>query len=322
MSGPRPSYGDPSVLEVSVPVATLWTSPDAPRDVDAPAVLDVPDLAAWTAAMDAEVRKGLAGRTLTQLLLGEAVQVLEERGDWVRVAALVQESSQDTAGYPGWTRRAHLGQAVPRWRGATAFVMTRSAALVVAGESRQVSFGTGLWVDSVDDDSVTVLLPGGRTGQLTLHDVRLSHNREQVLYGPDDVLDLARQFLGLRYLWGGTSSWGLDCSGLVHLTYRSLGVALPRDAFDQARGKHLRPVPLDEVRPGDLYFFARPGERIYHVGFASAPVADDGTRYMLHAPEGGELIEDAPMAPHRVETLVSAGRVRKPGGRLRECGAG
>jgi hypothetical protein len=312
MSRPHPLYGDPSVLEVTVPVATLWTGPDAPRDVDAAAVLDVPDLGAWTSAMDAEVRKGLSGRTLTQLLLGEAVQVLEERGDWVRVVALVQESSQDAGGYPGWMRRAHLGRAVPRWRGATAFVMTRSAALVVTGESHQVSFGTGLWVESVDDETATVLLPGGRTGRLALDAVRLSHKREQVLYGPDDVLDLARQFLGLRYLWGGTSSWGLDCSGLVHLIYRSLGVPLPRDAFDQARGRHIRPVPLDEVRPGDLYFFARPGERVYHVGFASAAIAGDGTRFMLHAPEGGELIEDAPMAPHRVETLVAAGRVRKP----------
>jgi hypothetical protein len=40
-------------------------------------------------------------------------------------------------------------------------------------------------------------------------------------------------------------------------------------------------------------------------------VAADGTRWMLHAPEGGELIEDAPLAPHRVATLVSAGRVRR-----------
>ena len=69
-------------------------------------------------------------------------------------------------------------------------------------------------------------------------------------------------------------------------------------------------MPLDAVRPGDLYFFARPGERIYHVGFVTRPVAADGTRWMLHAPEGGELVEDAPLAPHRLETLVSAGRVR------------
>ena len=123
----------------------------------------------------------------------------------------------------------------------------------------------------------------------------------------------ARQFLDVRYLWGGTSGWGLDCSGLVHLTYRSFGVLVPRDAHDQAAAEKVEDVPLDAVRPGDLYFFARPGERIYHVGFVTRPVADDGTRWMLHAPEGGELIEDVPLAPHRVDHLVSAGRVAPRG---------
>ena len=117
--------------------------------------------------------------------------------------------------------------------------------------------------------------------------------------------------LALNTPWGGTSAWGLDCSGLVHLTLRSLGELLPRDAHDQADCAAVEPVPLDDVRPGDLYFFARPGQRVYHVGFVTSPVAADGTRWMLHAPEGGELIENAPLAPHRLETLVSAGRVRK-----------
>jgi hypothetical protein len=237
--------------------------------------------------------------------------VLEQAGDWVRVVALTQRSSQDERGYPGWVRRAHLDSPVPRRRGAAAFVMTRSAELAVDGAPLPVSFGTGLWVESTGEDVARVLLPGGRTGELRLDDVRLTHKRQTVTYGPDDVLGLAAQFLGLRYLWGGTSAWGLDCSGLVHLTYRALGVLLPRDAFDQAAGTHrVLPVPLDEVRPGDLYFFARPGERVYHVGFASRPVGADGVRWMLHAPEGGELVEDAPLAPHRAETLVSAGRVR------------
>jgi gamma-D-glutamyl-L-lysine dipeptidyl-peptidase len=137
------------------------------------------------------------------------------------------------------------------------------------------------------------------------------------------VLNTARQFLGVRYLWGGTSGWGLDCSGLVHLTLRSFGVLVPRDAHDQADAREVvRPVPLDDVRPGDLYFFARPGEKVFHVGLVSRAVAADGTRWMLHAPEGGELVEDAPLAAHRAATLVSAARVRKPdAGQLPTYGA-
>jgi hypothetical protein len=156
--------------------------------------------------------------------------------------------------------------------------------------------------------TATLHLPDGRRGIVRLDDLRLGHKGQQPLFGDDDVLAAAARFLGLRYLWGGTSAWGLDCSGLVHLVLRSLGVLLPRDAHDQVDA--VEPVPLDDVRPGDLYFFARPGRRVYHVGFVTSPVAADGTRWMLHAPEGGELIENAPLAPHRVETLVSAGRVR------------
>lgn len=298
-------------LEVSVPVATMWTGPQAPRDVDAAANLDVPDVASWASSMDAQVRKDLSGRTLTQLLMGEAVRVLEDRGDWLRVAALGQRSSQHRDGYPGWVRRAHLAEPVTPTGAATAYVMSRSAVCEVDDGTRfALSFGTALSVSGAGDGSVRVLLPAGRTGRLPDSDVRLSDATAQPDRDVDDILRSARQFLGLRYLWGGTSAWGLDCSGLVHLTYRAHGVLLPRDAYDQA--DHVDPVPLDEVEPGDLYFFARPGERVFHVGFVTRRVSPHGARWMLHAPETGEFIEDAPMAPHRVETLVSAGRVRPP----------
>lgn len=312
MSRPHPLLGHDDVYEIGVPVATVWTAPDAPRPVDALAVADLPDPALWTAAMDAGVRKDLNGRTLTQLLLGEGVLVLEEHGDWARVAALWQPSSAHETGYPGWVRRAHLSSPVPRRQGPTAYVTEPAAPCRLAdGTVLELSYGTVLWVDRTDPapSTATVLLPGGRTGTVSLADVRLGDKDECAVVPPaEDLLAAAGRFLGLRYLWGGTSGWGLDCSGLVHLVFRAHGLVVPRDAFDQAAS--VEPVLLDDVRPGDLYFFARPGERVYHVGFVSRPVGDDGVRWMLHAPEGGELIEDAPLAPHRQETLVAAGRVR------------
>jgi hypothetical protein len=301
------------LLEVRVPVATMWTSPEAPRDVDAAAVLDDPDLDFWSSGV---VTTELVGLTLTQLLLGEAVRVLEDRGDWVRAAALSQPSGQAAGekreGYVGWLRRAHLDRRVQRQRGASAFVLRPRTRCLTQDGPVPLSFGTNLWVDAVTDTEVEVLLPGGRAGTVPLVDVRLAHPAQQPLYGPDDVLDLARQLVGLRYIWGGTSSWGLDCSGLVHLVHRALGVVLPRDASDQAACEEVSPVPLDEVEPGDLYFFARPGGRVTHVGLVTAPPAGDGTRWMLHAPEGGGFVEEAPMTPKREETLVAAGRVAKP----------
>ncbi len=307
-----------NVREVAVPVATVWTSPEAPRDLDRPAVRDQPDMAEWTASMDAATRLDLHGRTETQLLLGEPVLVLEEQGSWSRIAALMQQSPSHQEGYPGWVRTAHLGDPVPRQLGPTCFVTAGSTSCtVVGGPSMVVSCGTALWLDDsapdpVDAESVPVLLPDGLRGTLPRSDIRLSGKDEAPAYTPEDLLATARQFLGVRYLWGGTSGWGLDCSGLVHLTFRTHGRLVPRNASDQAVADALEPVKLDDVQPGDLYFFARPGERVYHVGFVTRPVEADGTRWMLHAPEGGELIEDAPMAADRVEKLVSAGRLPRP----------
>ncbi len=301
--------------EVRVPVATLWTAPDAPRDVDAEAVRDRPDVAAWTQALDPQARLGLHGRTLTQLLLGEPALVLEEQGAWSRVVAPRQPSSAHELGYPGWVRTAHLAAAADRASGPTAVVTAPTARCRThAGDTLDLSLGTALGVDGPVGETVTVLLPGGGRGSVDAPDVRVCDPGEQPALDGPELLDVAARFLGLRYLWGGTSAWGLDCSGLVHLVLRSRGVVLARDAFDMAAGDAVEPVSLDAVRPGDLYFFARPGERVFHVGFVSRQVGADGARWMLHAPEGGGLIEDAPLAPHRAEALVSAARVRSQAG--------
>ena len=95
------------VRRVGVPVSTMWVAPDAPRDLDAPAVADRPDDAAWLAALSPDDRLGLHGRTLTQLLDGEPVIVGDERGGWSEVIAPWQPvPGQD--GYQGWVRTAHL----------------------------------------------------------------------------------------------------------------------------------------------------------------------------------------------------------------------
>ena len=98
---------------VSVPVTTLWISPDAPRDADRPMVADAPDPARWCADMARDDRLGLHGRTLSQALLGEPADVLAEHGGWVQVVLPWQPSSLDAGGYPGWLRAPHLTATSP-----------------------------------------------------------------------------------------------------------------------------------------------------------------------------------------------------------------
>ena len=140
------------------------------------------------------------------------------------------------------------------------------------------------------------LTPGDGSGDLESPPVASAPGTDHPL------LDLARRHLGLPYLWGGTTPAGLDCSGLVHWSMRQLGCVLPRDADDQQDA--LTPVPLDEVRPGDLYFFANPGAGYaHHVGIVTQP------GHMVHAPETGHGIVEEALDARRLATLSGAGRI-------------
>jgi cell wall-associated NlpC family hydrolase len=113
----------------------------------------------------------------------------------------------------------------------------------------------------------------------------------------DDPSGVARGFLGTPYLWGGLGRAGIDCSGLVHVSFRAVGVRVPRDAADQAAAA----VPVEDPRPGDLWFFGRPGEPVSHVGFVTASG-------LLHASPNAGVVEES-MPVERRSTLLGAGRL-------------
>jgi cell wall-associated NlpC family hydrolase len=293
---------------VAVCASPLWTAPDAPRPVDGPVVADEPDHARWVAHMDRSARLDLHGRVDTQVLFGEPVLVLDERGSWSEIVAPWQPTGTDERGYRGWVRSAHLEPGRPEVPdGAeTAVVTSPSATLRHPTGEYLVSWATRLPVRERTTDLVIVDAPRLAQGWFDRTAVVLEPSGTVSNGTSAAVVDGARQFLGLQYLWAGLTGWGLDCSGLVHGAYRSFGVVVPRDAHDQRRVVEM--VPLDEVRVGDLYFFGRDTERITHVGFATSS-ASDPVRTMLHAPEDSVRVTDEPLAPERRATLVGAGRV-------------
>lgn len=90
------------------------------------------------------------------------------------------------------------------------------------------------------------------------------------------ILLSAKEFLGVPYVWGGTTPSGFDCSGLMQYVFAKHGVTLPR--VSQAQQAFARNISLSELRPGDLVFWGQPA---YHVGLYM------GDGYFIHAPQPG-----------------------------------
>jgi gamma-D-glutamyl-L-lysine dipeptidyl-peptidase len=112
---------------------------------------------------------------------------------------------------------------------------------------------------------------------------------------PDgDPVAEARAYLGAPYEWGGMTERGIDCSGLVHMAHRRLGILVPRDAHEQEAAADS--VPESELRPGDLVCFGPPGAA-HHIAFWL------GDGRILHATqrEGTGFVVEEPLDDARGE---------------------
>jgi cell wall-associated NlpC family hydrolase len=98
------------------------------------------------------------------------------------------------------------------------------------------------------------------------------------------VVAYARRFLGVRYVYGGTTPHGFDCSGFVRYVYAHFGVTLPHSSYGQfADGRR---VSRSSLRPGDLVFF----DSVGHVGIYV------GNGRFIHAPHTGTRVSVTSLA--------------------------
>jgi peptidoglycan DL-endopeptidase CwlO len=115
--------------------------------------------------------------------------------------------------------------------------------------------------------------------------------------GHPQAASIALQYLGVPYVWGGSSPSGFDCSGLVMYVYGRLGISLPH--YTVAQWSATTPISMSQIQPGDLVFF----DGLGHVGIYI------GNGQFVHAPHTGTVVQIASLSGYYASALVGARRV-------------
>src|ERR1017187_5480192 len=201
---------------------------------------------------------------VSQAIFGANVGILEQKDGWAHI-----RTADD---YTGWTPLSALLSGKPHAASGRVAevqslfahiyresdVTTHAPLLTVPFESRlEVVAGS-----SQDARGLQARLPAGRGGGVQAADVSLHPKPLSIA----ETLEFSKRFLGLPYTWGGTSSYGYDCSGFSQMLARRRGVTLPRDAQPQAEWSGVSSVDRQHLEPGDLLYFGASEKKITHTG--------------------------------------------------------
>jgi gamma-D-glutamyl-L-lysine dipeptidyl-peptidase len=242
-------------------------------------------------------KPGFSAGLDSELRNGQMVELLKTEESWAYV--------RQADGYLGWVYRPYL--APPPAVQPTHLVCEPVVSLHIAPDAAapltsRVLGGTAVTVGEEQNGWACLNLVGEFSGWLPNRCLR----RLPLPVLPEPQLRQrlvadAHAFTGVPYLWGGSSGYGIDCSGFAQLVHRLSGIELLRDAdlqFDDGR-------PVEPpFQPGDLLFFASPNghRRITHVGISL------GGWQLIHSSRShnGVYVDDVQAVPHLRETFAGA----------------
>ena len=226
-------------------------------------------------AASLRTRGAHAGEMATQALMGTPLRVLQSGGDWWRV--------QTPDGYIAYIPSSSVVEKTPAqmraWRGAKRFIVT-SLDQVKAYNSPTATGPRDVVTDLVNGCIVTIPegrpnivnrryhieLPDGREAYVDTSALKNIDQWAAQTFNPELILDVAYSLEGTPYLWGGTSTKAVDCSGLAKTAYFANGIILMRDASQQAlTGTRIEAENWRDCRAGDLLFFGTRAGKVTHV---------------------------------------------------------
>lgn len=222
----------------------------------------------------------------TQALLGTPINVLDKKNNWLLV--------QTPDNYISWTEESTVTilnqQEINKWMDTRKVVYYRNY-----GNSYEKADTRSQTISDVvicnifeyiseNRNFIKVMYPDKRVAFLKKTDC-IDYNKWINLPNPTpaDIIKTAKTFTGIPYLWGGTSSKGLDCSGFTKLTFLIHGIIIQRDASQQARhGIVSNGVTFDKLQPGNLLFFGKKDKNIDNVSITHVAIYTYNNEY-IHA---------------------------------------
>ena len=212
----------------------------------------------------------------TQGLLGMPLKVLDKKGDFYRV--------QTPDNYISWVDKGGITrmnkEIFDQWNFRKKIIFTKNFGYVYADKSENssiisdITLGGILKYKSLDNRFYEVEYPDKRKGFVKKEEAIIYESWIQNLNPTKENIEtIAKKMDGFPYLWGGTSSKGMDCSGYTKMVYFMNGFIIPRDASQQINaGKTVdKELKFEGLAKGDLIFFGRKAtaekkQRVTHVG--------------------------------------------------------